>query len=397
MAVTDRGEPVVLMGFAQAFAAVEATWSLVRAGMHVVAFGRRGAGTPLSRMHGVEVHEITAPETSAAQAIADIEALVRRAGADVLLPLDDASLWLLDRARVGAVPSAGPDRAGAALALDKREQLEAARAAGLSIPPTQEGTAASLHGLSWPVVIKPAHPVRVVDDRLIRPRNVNCADHADLVDALPGLGNGPVLCQPLIGGIGEGVFGYVDASGPVLLTAHRRVRMVNPQGSASSACESIEVDPALAAPVTRMLAAVHWRGLFMVEFLRDGDGVPWFMELNGRAWGSLALARRRGFEYPAWAVQHALGLPQFPDPPAQPPHVVARHLGREIAHLLFVLRGPRSRAVAWWPSRRRTIAALLRVGRDDRLYNWNSHEPLVLATDTVGTLRELIAGRSRGR
>ena len=41
--------------------------------------------------------------------------------------------------------------------------------------------------------------------------------------------------------------------------------------------------------------------------LRDGEGTAWFMELNGRAWGSMALARRLGHEYPRWAVQAALG------------------------------------------------------------------------------------------
>ena len=46
----------------------------------------------------------------------------------------------------------------------------------------------------------------------------------------------------------------------------------------------------------------------MIELLRDRDGVAWFMELNGRTWGSLALARRLGLEYPAWAALDALGI-----------------------------------------------------------------------------------------
>ena len=61
------------------------------------------------------------------------------------------------------------------------------------------------------------------------------------------------------------------------------------------------------------------------------------MELNGRAWGSMALARHRGYSYPSWAVRAALD-PRFrPAEPAAPPELTARHLGREIVHLGTVL------------------------------------------------------------
>ncbi len=56
------------------------------------------------------------------------------------------------------------------------------------------------------------------------------------------------------------------------------------------------------------------------------------MELNGRAWGSMALARRRGFEYPAWNVHAALDPDFVPVEPADPPEILARHLGMELAH-----------------------------------------------------------------
>ena len=52
-----------------------------------------------------------------------------------------------------------------------------------------------------------------------------------------------------------------------------------------------------------MLSHTQWRGMFMLEFLRAKDGTAWFMELNGRPWGSMALARRSGLEYPAWALR----------------------------------------------------------------------------------------------
>lgn len=390
------GKPVVLLGFAQAFAAIEAAWSLQDAGMQVVAFARRGTRSALSRMRDVIVHEVTPPEVSIEGCLADVAALVAQVQPDGILPLDDASLWLTSCLIYDHAELVGPSPDAAAIALDKWGQVQAAQLAGLRVPPTRlVHSASELGELEWPVVVKPAEAVRVEGDRLTRPRGVIAADRAELDAARAGLGDGPLLVQPYLTGVGEGVFGYVNEHGVSALSAHRRVRMVNPHGSASSACTSIDVDPDLEVSVRELIASLQWRGMFMVELLRDDDGVPWFMELNGRAWGSLALARRRGFEYPAWATQHALGMPQSPVQPTAPGSITARHLGREIAHLLFVLRGPQSQAVTEWPGRLSTVRQLAHISRDDRLYNWNPRRPSVLVGDTIDTLRDLVSGRRR--
>lgn len=388
--------PTVLIGFAQAFAAVEAAWSLQRSGMRVIAFSRRGSRTALRHVPGIRIHEITPPEESAAGAAADIERLLRADRPEALLPLDDISLWLTAHADLCGTALAGPDADGVRFALDKSLQLAAAGVAGFAVPETRVlANADEVTDFPQPVVAKPANAVERVGDRLVRPHGAICADATEFVAARRHLGTGPLLIQPYLRGTGEGVFGYVDDAGVATLSAHRRVRMVNPHGSASSACESIAVPADLRAAVERFIADSGWRGLFMVEMLRDARGEAWFMELNGRAWGSLALSRRRGLEYPAWAVQAALGSDASPPPPPHPRHVVARHLGRELAHLLFVFRGPQSRAVSGWPGRARTIVDLARISRSDRLYNWNPRQPLVLATDTLATLTDLVAGRPR--
>jgi hypothetical protein len=119
----------------------------------------------------------------------------------------------------------------------------------------------------------------------------------------------------------------------------------------------------------------------MLEFLRDPDDQAWFIEMNGRAWGSLALARRLGLEYPAWTVRQAF------DPAFRPPSVpldrsvVCRHLGFELVHLARVLRGPRSKALVDWPSRSKTARSVLQIRRGDRWYNWRRDDPLVFVAD----------------
>jgi len=182
-----------------------------------------------------------------------------------------------------------------------------------------------------------------------------------------------------------------------LITAHRRIRMMHPAGSGSSACRSIEVDPALAAATRRFCRRAGWHGLFMIELLRDEAGRAWFMELNGRPWGSTALARRCGVEYPALHARAFLDdldptrLPPIADTPA----VTCRHLGRELVHLAIVLRGTRA-SIPGWPGRLRTLRDLLAPARGTRWYHADAREPGYLLRDAWATLRSRLGGRGGG-
>jgi predicted ATP-grasp superfamily ATP-dependent carboligase len=276
--------------------------------------------------------------------------------------------------------------------------MERARAAGLLVPPTNvvEDLTTAMPD-EWPLIIKPALALSEVHGVLKRPTGVVCADRQEFESARVKAWPSPTLIQPFLRGVGEGLFGHVSADGVVAWSAHRRIRMVNPQGSASSACDSTSVDESLCEPAERFLQSIGWRGMFMLEFLRDEQGRAWFMELNGRAWGSMALARRRGFEYPAWTVQAALDADFRPSVPASPPDVRCRHIGMEVAHAAFVLRGPRSSALVEWPKRLQTMLALAKIGPTDRVYNWNRSEPGVLVADTWQTLAYYLRRTLRAR
>ena len=378
---------LVLMGFAEAMAAIETAWSLQRAGFDVAAFHRPGSKPALRRVAGVELHAVPAPELDAEGTVAATQALIERLAPRVLLPLDDVAVWVCSRLADVGVDVAGPLGLAADCALDKSVQLDAAKRAGLPVPATQplrdlrrEGPADS------PVMIKPARAIYELDGKLMRPSGVVSADAQEFKRAVGRPWPEDTLVQPLIRGVGEGLFGHMGQRGVIAWSAHRRVRMVNPQGSASSACRSQPVDPALIEPSERFLLDVGWRGMFMLEFLRDADGVPWFMELNGRAWGSMALARRRGLEYPAWSVEATLDPGFEPTPPPPSPDILCRNLGLELVHILFVLRGPQSAAQTEWPSRGRTLRDVLQFRRTDRWYNWCRSQPRVLLADTFGTV-----------
>jgi predicted ATP-grasp superfamily ATP-dependent carboligase len=379
--------PVILIGFAEAMAAIEAAWSLQQAGFHVVAFRRAGSRPAVRHVRGLKTHQVPAPESDTDGAIAGVRKLCHSVRPSAVLPLDDSAVWVCRQLDGLDIPVAGAERSAAACALDKGVQLQLAAEAGLSVPRTRLlSNFAEGEPPSFPVMVKPALALYEVSGALRRPTGMMCGNLEEFTRARAKPWPGTMLVQPLIRGIGEGLFGHMGAHGVVGWSAHRRVRMVNPQGSASSACQSQQVDENLIGPAESFLRAIGWRGLFMLEFLRDDAGTPWFMELNGRAWGSMALARRRGFEYPAWTVRGALDPAFEPVLPTSPPDMRCRNLGLELVRLAFVARGPQSEASVGWPSMGRAVRDICAFRKNDRLYNWNRSQPRVLMADVAGTL-----------
>jgi hypothetical protein len=383
----SRSSPSVLIGFADALAAPEAAASLLAAGYRVTSFSCRGRAVALRRMRDVELVEVTAPEQDFAACARELVALA--SAHDAIMPLDDPAVLVCDRGLPSDAPVAGPRGAQAQFALDKREQLRGAGAAGFEVPAwTEMLPEVDLpDGWELPAMLKPALAAEALDGRLRRlsPRLVSSS--AELHDLRRSWGlSTPVILQRWLPGEGSGVFGLADDGDIHHLSAHRRVRMMNPAGSGSSACVSTPVPETLHAPIARLLEAVGWNGMFMVELLHSAD-TWWFMELNGRTWGSLALARRLGYEYPAWAVARLLDSDVAL--PAVPPfeELLCRHLGRELVHLLFVLRGPGSH-MGTWPGRGETLHALLRS--DGRRTGWYNLAPGMRAVFLDDTWRTVI-------
>jgi hypothetical protein len=390
----------VLIGFAEALSAPEVTWSLVDAGFAVAAFSRKGRNSALKHSRYVTLFEVTAPEIDTAAAGTELLDILNECSADsrvqncVLFPLDDVALWL--SARIVLPPQwllAGPSNKTAALALNKVVQVAEASKAGFAVPQTgiAENTDQVLsHPQKFPVILKPAQAVSCKGRCVFRGVTSVCGDTKELDHALHQWNEEyPLLIQPYLGGVGIGVFGFASANKVVCWSAHSRLRMMNPHGSGSSACASIEVPKHLKQPIQSMIFENRWRGLFMVELLQDQSGQYWFIEFNGRAWGSMALARRQGLEYPAWNAMLALD-PEFSVEvvTSTSSRVVCRNLGRELMYLLFVLRGRKSNAIRDWPSIWKAMLDVLCFRRGEHFYNFRRDDLLVFFSDCLCTIRD---------
>jgi len=396
---TDK-RALVVVGFAEALAAPEVVWSLVDDGFEVAAFARKGRPSAIRHSRHVVCHEICPPEVNLERSLKDLRALLEKfekssgTCSRILFPLDDKAVWLIDALQATEDwIVAGPQDGLAELALNKELQFHAAREAGFNVPEyavakTADEVFRFAGEQDLPLILKPANVVPTRDGLLVKCPKWICADRPELERAVAAWSERtPLLVQRFITGTGEGIFGLVAGDDIRAWSGHRRLRMMNPQGSGSSACISECVSDEMKAKASTLVAAAGWRGLFMIELLRDSSGKVWFVELNGRPWGSMALARRQGLEYPAWNLRLFLDRDSSVAVDATgTTGIVCRHVGREFMHLLFVLKGAKSKAFSEWPSFGSTVRNLLSFHRSDTVYNWRSSDRNVFFADCFYTV-----------
>ena len=116
------------------------------------------------------------------------------------------------------------------------------------------------------------------------------------------------LIQEKIEGEGMGFFAlFGKNSQPKAIFCHKRIREFPVTGGPSTFCVGIR-DEKIIKHGIRLLQALNWYGVAMVEFKMDKlDSEPKLMEVNPRFWGSLALAVASGVDFPYLLFRLALG------------------------------------------------------------------------------------------
>lgn len=270
---------------------------------------------------------------------------VERQRIDVVLPMTEVTTLLVTahQERLAArIPF--PDAMTVANAADKSHVIGLAQELGIPVPRTVVATSAAqgiadAQSLPIPIVVKPARSRVRTPDGWVSTGVAYAHDAASLRKSLEGLPPAvyPVLLQERIEGPGVGVFVAIDRGDIVATFAHRRVREKPPSGGVSVLCESAAVDPVAAEHAAKLLRAIGWRGVAMVEFKQDRrDGSLRLMEINGRFWGSLQLAVDAGVDFPSIAAAIAAGEP-LPAAKAYRVGVRSRWLAGDLDALLLQL------------------------------------------------------------
>ncbi|HET8888499.1 MAG TPA: ATP-grasp domain-containing protein [Candidatus Angelobacter sp.] len=203
------------------------------------------------------------------------------------------------------------------VALDKEKTLKLARDLGVPVPGSTLFSSMSEigQGEQFPVVLKPTHSKVTIAGELSTLAVAVVKNEAERQEQLRRwLPVTPVQQQQYISGRGVGVELLFDHGKKVWHFAHERVHEYPLSGGASSYRRSIVAPANMLCDAERLLAALKWHGVAMVEFKMDANGQYWLMEINPRLWGSLALSIDSGVDFPAGLLQIVCGRPPAPQP-----------------------------------------------------------------------------------
>jgi predicted ATP-grasp superfamily ATP-dependent carboligase len=342
-------------------------------------FGRRGwrvmAGDSLQQNLRFGSRYVTQPllypcPRSAPDEFVDaVREAVLRSNVDLVIPITDESLLPLVRARSSFPEScqlAVPDADTLEITTNKQKTLDLANRLGVPTPRTVVvATADEAHQhakeFDWPIVLKPLVS-RLYDGEAIEALTVSYADNIESLTRQMKQFEGrcEVLLQELVAGTGYGVELLTYEGRPLAAFQHERLREVPVTGGASALRQSAPLDPVLYDYALRMLGALKWTGLAMVEF-KVGDKGPSLMEINGRVWGSLPLAVHSGVDFPARLANLFLDAP--PDDCVKPQTqyrigVRGRNLELDVVWMLSVLLGRRRYSFLPMPSRAAALKAI---------------------------------------
>lgn len=254
---------------------------------------------------------------------------------DLILPVTDITIYpLMEYSE--QVPLKGlilPPKNSFDFFFNKAKTLELANACDVPYPPSQiirSGENCEVRVGQFPCYIKPARSKVWEGDRGVDldARLISSQEELErMLEVLSPFGD--VLIQKYVPGIGIGIELFC-VNGEILLSfAHRRIHEYPLTGGGSTYRVSIPMPQTLFEQSSRLVKAIRWTGVAMVEFKSDGKE-SYLMEVNGRFWGSLPLSVRAGADFPKAVVEWEL-KEQLPNSNSYRTGVFSRKFAMDLA------------------------------------------------------------------
>ena len=287
--------------------------SLGRGGHHVTVLARSRDDLAARSRYGAAVECVSDQDSN--NFVEAVRRILRRHPHDLVIPVGYATTLALAREKesfssLTRLEIADYDQIR--FAADKKRVHDLAVLLGISVPQTffpdsVEAANAYASSARYPVLVKPrrespALPVRFVNSAREFPSAYLslCFDSGVQNDSLP-------IIQEIIPGNGCGFFALYQNGSCKRLFMHRRIRENPPAGGVSCCAESF-YDSTLKGISLRLLDALNWHGVVMVEYRRDSrDGTYKLLEINPKFWGSLDLPLAAGVDFPQYLCQMACG------------------------------------------------------------------------------------------
>jgi len=244
--------------------------------------------------------------------------------------------------------------------------------------------------LEYPIVIKPINSIPTANNR--QQLSVTYAHNKDEVIKLGTslLSHCPILIQQYAKGIGTGIEILANHGDIVYAFQHERVHELPLTGGGSCLRKSIKVNQTLLEASQRLISALNWHGVAMVEFKWQPElGRYWLMEINGRFWGSLPLAYAAGADFP-FMLYNMLVNKKLPDSRYYQENIYCRKLTADISWYEQIMRRGGDKRLVKYPSKKQLLSDLILILHPTRhffdIQNWR--DPLPGLIDFSRMLKE---------
>jgi predicted ATP-grasp superfamily ATP-dependent carboligase len=363
--------PTILVTDAGRGSAIAIIRSLGRKGYRVIAADAEPQSLGFRSRYADEQLVYPAPEKAPGEFCDCLVEAAKTKNIDLIIPATDLALQPLSASRrlfAGITQLALPDEAQLEIVTDKAQTVQLAQRVGVPVPETcvvatVDEAVENAARLGWPIVLKPQSSRRLHAGEKIESFKVTyAADLNQLKAAMSRFaGRCSVLLQSYCEGIGYGVELLMKDGRPLAAFQHKRRREIPLTGGASAYRESVALDSELYDYSLRLLSALRWTGLAMVEF-KVGPAGARLMEINGRVWGSLPLAVASGVDFPALLAELYLRGANAIEPQLESNYqlgVRCRDLQRDLMWIAAVLLQRRHYSFLTMPGRKRALLALL--------------------------------------
>lgn len=285
----------------------------------------------------------------------EIISICKREEIDLLVPMTDWTMVPISHVRDRFPPACAvalPPEEAMVAASDKYRTVELARSLGIPVPRTELVSSVAqidrLTDLTFPVVVKDRYSIRWTAKGGVSGSVRYAYNRGELSRAV---GERlavvqDVLLQEFVHGVGMGLSGFVTPSELRVPFEWKRIREINPCGSASSVRRSVALEDDMLQFSQKLLLGLGFRGLAMVEFKRETKtGRAVFMEVNGRPWGSMQLCIFSGVDFPRFLAKFNLQNELPPQHVDFKTNITCRWLLGDLEHLRNVAAG----RPAGWP------------------------------------------------
>ena len=312
----DQRKPVLIMGVEPRIT-IPVARSLHRLGVPVFVASLSSADSVVHSRAVAGFFRLPDPVEKPGHFLNVLSGKVNATGADMLIPVTDGALAAVSSHYETLNPLlhlACPPPEVVNRVLNKEATLRIAQSAGVCVPREY----VVLGGASPDIIREMAFPV------IAKPRQKSASEMFKIryfrtpEELTAALNDGVIedaMVQEYCEGCGVGVEMLVQQGKCVAAFQHRRLREYPSAGGVAVTAVAESVDPQLADASLRLLRALEWDGVAMVEFRHDRrTGVAALMEVNGRYWGTVSLALQAGIDFPRYQWQLAHGqCPSVPE------------------------------------------------------------------------------------